>query len=286
MHWINQSLSRGSPRPQLNALKLGCGLMGICWLTIGNVFGQPLPSATDVVARMLERSAKVAREEHPSIWAYDRISIKQELDDEGEVLNTTEKIHRVTTLRGIPFSRLVKVRGQLLSESELRKEDKREAEFRKRLSGRDPARVAREKEPVILKDLMERYRFEVRRRENIDGRPTLQLAFSVAAEKLAEKEKTLQDRILNRLAGIVWVDEASSEVARLEVCLTEGFSLGLLGILGSLTECRFTLTRRPMPDGTWLPLFQETHLTARKLTKSMHFEVREESSNFELLPVP
>jgi len=268
----------------LDLFKIGCGLIGICWLTTGRASGQPLPKAQDVVAAMLERSAKVASDEQSRTWAYDKVSVTDQLGDEGEVTGTTEKIHRMKVCRGVPFSRLVKIQGQPLSPADLRREDQREADFRKRISGRDPGKAASRKEPLIMKDLVDRYQFEVKKREWVDGRPTLQLAFAVKPEKEAEKERHLQDRILNRLAGTVWVDEATSEVARLNVSLTRGFSLGLLGILGSLSECRFDLTRQPMPDGTWLPCSQETHITARKLSSSVHFRVKEESSNFQPEP--
>jgi hypothetical protein len=262
--------------------RIGCGLIGICWLTAVNASDQSLPSACDVVNAMLERSAKVAGNEKSQTWAYDKVSVTDQLDDDGKVTSTTEKLHRVRVFRGVPFSRLVKIQGQPLSPADLRKEDKREAEFRKRISGRDPGQVASRKEPLIVKDLVDRYQFEVKKRELIDGRPTLQVVFAVDPEKLVEKN--LQDRILNRLAGTVWVDETTSEVARLQVHLTKGFSVGLLGILGSLSECRFNLTRKPMPDGTWLPHLQETQITARKLSSPVHFQVKAESTNFHPEP--
>jgi hypothetical protein len=268
----------------LTFLKIGCGLIGICWLTAANASDQTLPNARDVVSAMLERSAMVAGDEKSQPWAYDKVSVTDQLGDDGNVTSTVEKIHRVRVYRGVPFSRLVKIQGQPLSPAELRKEDKREAEFRKRISGRDPGQVASKKEPLIMKDLVDRYRFEVRKRELIDGRPTLQVVFAIDPEKLVEK--SLQDRILNRLAGTVWVDEATSEVARLDVYLTRSFSLGILGILGSLSECRFNLTRKPMPDGTWLPHLQETQITARKLSTSVHFRVKERCSNFQPEPAP
>ncbi len=257
-------------------------LLGIIWVTACGAAESPLPTPQVVVERMLNRSVQVANAEHSEVWVYDRTSVMEELDDDGRGVETTEKLHRVKVFRGVPFSRLVKVRGQPLSEAELRKEDKREADFQKRVSGRDPNGVARRKEPMIKKDLMDRYRFEVKKRVSLAGRPTLQLAFAVKPERQAEKEKNIQDRILNRLAGTVWVDEDSAEVARLEVRLTKGFSLGVLGILGSLTECRFSLSRQPMEDGAWLPLLQETHVTARKLSSSIHFQVKEQSSGFRL----
>ena len=262
--------------------RIGCGLIGICWLTAVNASDQSLPRASEVVAAMLERSAKVANAEHSRTWAYDKITVADQLGEEGEVTSTVEKLHRVKVYRGVPFSRLVRIQGQPLSPEELRKEDKREAEFRQRISGRDPSKVASSKEPLIMKELVDRYEFEVRKREMIDGRPTLEVAFGIKPGK--QVEKNLQDRILNRLAGTVWVDEATSEVAGLNVSLTKGFSLGLLGILGSLSECKFSLTRQPMTDGTWLPTTQETRITARKLATSVHFRVKEESRNFQPEP--
>jgi hypothetical protein len=267
----------------LNLLKIGFGLILVCCRTVVSASEQSLPDARVVVAGMLERSANVASADPSPTWTYDKVTVTDQLGDDGTVSSTTEKLHRMTMYRGVPFSRLVKVQGRALSAAELSREEKREAEFRNRISGREPAKVAGRKEPLILKELVDRYQFEVRKREALDGRPTLRVAFSVKSEK--QVENNLQDRILNRLAGTIWVDEATFEVARLNVRLTKGLSIGLLGILGSLTECRFSLTRQPMPDGTWLPLSQEAHITARKLASPVHFRVKEKSGNFQAEPV-
>ena len=253
------------------------------WVLVGGVglAAEPLPSGEQLIQRMMDRSAALAAATNAPAWAYDKRTVMEKLDGDAKVEEHTDKLYRVRIIRGVPFSQLVKVEGRDLTEAELKKEDQREAAFQKRLSGRDPKKAVAQREALVTKELVERYQYQALRREAIHGRQTVVVRFEA---KPGNGDDSIQDRVLNRLAGTIWVDEATADVARLEVHLTKGFSMGIFGVIGSIKDCRMDLASKPMTDGTWLPERTKVSMSARMLLSNVRFQVEETSSNFTLEP--
>jgi hypothetical protein len=256
----------------------GCWL---CWVLAAGLgqAAESLPSGQQVLQRVLDHSAALAAVTNASAWAYDKRTVMEKLDGDGKVEERTDKLHRVRIIQGVPFSRLVKMEGRQLTEAEVKKEDQREVAFQKQLSGRDPKKAVAGREALITKDLIERYQYQVLRREAVLGRQTLVVSFEA---KPGKDDSSVQDRVLNRLAGTLWVDEETADVARLEVRLTKGFSMGVLGVLGAIKDCQMVLQSKPMPDGTWLPEKTKLSLSARMFLSNVRYRMEETSSNFKL----
>jgi hypothetical protein len=250
-------------------------------LVAGLSAAEPLPSGDQVVQRMLDRSAARAAVTNAPAWAYEKRTVMLKLDGDAKLEERTEKLYQVRIIQGVPFSQLVKVEGRELTEAELRKEDQREAAFQKRLSGRDPKKALAQREALVTQELVERYQYQTLRREAIHGRQTVAVSFEA---KPGKGDDSIADRVLNRLAGTLWVDEATADVARLEVHLTKGFSIGLLGMLGSIKDCRMDLASTPMTDGTWLPEKTKVSMSARMLLSSVRFQMEETSAGYRLEP--
>ncbi len=214
-------------------------------------------------------------------WAYDKRTVTEKLGRDGKVEERTVKLYRVRIIQGVPVSRLVKVEGRELTEAEIKKENQREAAFQKRLSGRDPKKAVDEGEAFITTNVVERFNYRTLRREAVNGRQTVVVSFEAKPRK---DDGKVEDRLLSRLAGTLWVDEATAEVARLEVHLTKAFSMGVLGVLGALKDCRMDLACRPMTDGTWLPELTRLSMSARILLSNVRFQMEETASNFTLEP--
>jgi len=241
----------------------------------------PLPSGDQLILRMMVRSAALAAATNAPAWAYDKRTLTEKLDGDAKVEERTEKLYRVRIIRGVPFSRLVGVAGRELNAAEIQKENEREAAFQKRLSGRDPKKAVNRREAFVTKDVLERFEYQVLRRETVQGRPTVVVSF---APKSGPDGGGIQDGLFSRLAGMVWVDEATGDVARLQVRLTSGFSLGMLGMLGAVKECRMNLESKPMTDGTWLPEKTTLSLSARMFLSNVRFQMEESSTNYTLEP--
>jgi hypothetical protein len=90
----------------------------------------------------------------------------------------------------------------------------------------------------------------------------------------------MEDKVLNRLAGQVWVDEAEAEVLQVRVGLTEDLSLGLFGMIGSIKRCDVNIERQRLPDNVWVKKSFAVLLAGRKVFSPMGYRTVEEFYNF------
>jgi hypothetical protein len=243
---------------------------------------EPLPDAAEVTRRMTERAQAVAQSAQGPQYICNKRSVVEELDPRGNLVKSEEKLYEVKWIAGFPFNRLVKIHGRDLSEAELRKQEEREERFRQKFTSVDTRQMAARQQAWVTPQLLARYQFAVQERTVLSNRATLVLTFR---PKDPEPPcETARDRILNRLAGTLWVDEADADVAQLSVSLVEPVSLGWFGILGALSRCDVSLNRLRLPEGAWINERQSLLIHFRKLTATRHFRSIEESSGFKPAP--
>jgi hypothetical protein len=189
-------------------------------------------------------------------------------------------LYQVRWVRGLPLERLVKIQGRQLSDAELRKEAQREERLRQKFAGVDVKKKAAEKEEWVTAQLLDRFQFQVQERIVLNERPTLVVSFRPKTGKLTAKN--IADKLLNQLAGTVWVDEAEADAAKFSVTLLEPVSFGWFGILGALNQCGVMSERERMPAGVWLPTRQSLLVKGRFAFSSFRFRATENSSGFQL----
>jgi hypothetical protein len=241
--------------------------------------GEALPEPSEVTQRMIERSQAVAQGVQGPLYTYEKRSLLQRLDAAGILLKSEEKFYQVTVIGGFPFKRLVKIQGRELTSKELRREDEKEEKFRQRFVSADPKKLVARRRGLVTPELLDRYQFLVENRVVLSNRATLVLTFKPKEGNLPSR--TLEDKLLNRMRGRLWIDEGDADTARLEVSLGEPIFLGWFGLLGSLTQCDLTLERQRMPDGVWIDTKQALLIQYRKLTTTMRFRTSETSSGFK-----
>jgi hypothetical protein len=241
---------------------------------------ETLPEASEVTRRMIERSRAVAQADRTE-YTYQKRSLLERLDADGHSLKSEEKIYQVTLIGGFPFKRLIKIQGRELSPEELKAEDTKDRKFRQKFVSADLNNPDVRKEGLVTPELLDRYQFVVEKRVILSNRPTLVLRFRPKEGKLPSR--TIEDKLLNPMAGRLWIDERDADTARLEVSLVEPVYLGWFGLLGSLTQCDLTLERQRMPDGVWINTKQALLIECRKLIATMRFRTTDESSGFKKL---
>lgn len=239
--------------------------------------GQTLPAGEQLIQRVMGRSAALATATNTAVWAYDKAQVMMKLDGKAQVKEREEKLYRVHLVRGIPFSRLTKIEGRELTEAELEKENQREAAFQKSLSGRDPKQAVAHREAFITTNIVDHFQLTTARRAVVQGRQTVVVNFEA---KPGQGGDTFQEKMFSRLAGTLWVDEETADVARLEVHLTKELSLGLLGVLGTIKDFQMEIIFQPMTDGGWLPQKSTFSFSGRMFLSRMRFQMEETSSNF------
>ena len=240
---------------------------------------EPLPSGSNVIHCLLERGEKVAKTDDKNHYTYDKRSVVEEFNDAGKVVKSTEKFYKVVLIGGLPFPRLVKIHGRELSPAELEKQNKREEDFRKKISQVDVKKKAKKKESWATEELVNKFDYKVLRRESIEGRAALVVTFT--PKEKSGGGKSIEERVLSCITGTIWVDEEDSEMVRLETKLRDSMSLGWFGMFGSLTRLDVVLVRARMSDGVWVNTRNSFNIAARKVFETMRYRTTEESSGFK-----
>ena len=244
----------------------------------GGALAESLLSAEEVIARTIERAAR--SKAVATNYTFLKLRVNEELESDQEVKSSRKRMYRVTPIRGELYSRLVAKDDQPLTDSEQKKEEEREQRFREKSSGAKHMNKEDAREVTLDRALTEHFLFTLVERQVIDGRPAYVLSFR-ARSNMPNKE--IRDRILNRLAGQVWVDAEEFEVVRLDVSLTDRVSIGW-GVLGSMNKFDVLFERFRLDDGSWQVKEASGIVAYREVLKSKQMRWRETTSQFEKVP--
>jgi hypothetical protein len=180
-------------------------------------------------------------------------------------------------LNGEEVSTVVKKDGKPLSEAEEKKENeraqKRIEELQKRETSKEAKELAKEQkaEEKGKKDDYDEPGIEIflrvsqfvnPRRERFRGQDVLVFDFEPNPEY---KARNLAEKVVQKLAGVVWIDEKAHDVARLEAYFVGDmkFAGGLVANLQKGTS--FVMEQAFVNDEVWLPTYQEAHVGVRVL---------------------
>jgi hypothetical protein len=176
-------------------------------------------------------------------------------------------------LNGDEVSTVVKKDGKPLSEEEQKKENERAQKRIEELQKRETKKEAREQkaEEAGKKDdedepgiemFLRVSQFVNPRRERFRGQDVLVFDFEPNPEY---KARNLAEKVVQKLAGVVWIDEKAHDVARLEAYFVDDmkFAGGLLANLQKGTS--FVMEQAYVNDEVWLPTYNEAHVGVRVL---------------------
>lgn len=110
--------------------------------------------------------------------------------------------------------------------------------------------------------LANRFDFKLVGREQTNGSSLLVVDFAPKKTKLPDKG--LQDRVINRMAGRVWLDERELAVQRCAVRLTESINI-VGGIVGEAQKFFYAFERERTEDGLWYVRESKWHLEGRQV---------------------
>src|SRR6266436_6979434 len=200
---------------------------------------------------------------------------EEETEFEGNGKVKKREVHDYTFfyLNGDEITTLVKKDGKPLSETEQKKENektqKRIEENQKRAAKKE-AKEEKAKEEGKDKEgdepgievFLRACQFVNPRRERFRGQDVLVFDFEPNPEFKAHK---LVEKVVQKLAGVVWVDEKAHDVARLEAYFTGDMKIGG-GLLANLQKgTSFVFEQSFVNNEVWLPTFMEAHVGVRFL---------------------
>lgn len=205
-----------------------------------------------------------------------------EYDGSGKVTKVDRRQETFFYLDGEEISTLVAKDGKPLSDEQLRKENE---SVQKRIAKHQEEKAHKEKKEEKAKQerkeekdsdepgielFLRTSQFVNPRRERFRGQDVLVFDFEGNPEY---KPKKLAERVVQQLAGVVWVDEKAHDVARLEAYFVKDVRFGG-GILANLQKgTSFIFEQAFLNDEVWLPTYEEAHVGARILFKG--FKVNE-----------
>ena len=206
-----------------------------------------------------------------------RVEEETEFDGFGKVSKLKRSEYTFFYLNGDEISTLVGKDGKPLSEAEQAKQNeitkKRIEEIQKRQAEKDQKeKKAQEKgkdkndekdddEPGI-EIFLRACQFVNPRHERFRGQDVLVFDFEGNPEYKAKK---MVEKIVQQLAGVVWIDEKQHEVARLEAYFVKDFRFagGLVANLQKGTS--FIFEQAFINNEVWLPTYEEAHVGVRVL---------------------
>jgi hypothetical protein len=259
-------------------LRVGAGLL----LTLGFTLvlhAETPGSGLAILQKVVER-AKWTEENNPqTAYAYQQHSVREKLDGDDIVKEKDEKLFEVFYIEGLMYRRLVKRNGQPLSAEEVKREQQRERDFRQQLPERRrrKAQGPQQDDVALNEDLIGRYSYDLVGQETINGRSSYVLTYRPRSDDLPIRRRI--DRLLNKVAGKVWVDTQDYEIVRLEIHLA-GKATMWAGLLASVRKLEGEFEQTRTEEGVWLPLRIQGFLDARVLITNYRLTQNEQWSNF------
>src|SRR5882724_412260 len=200
---------------------------------------------------------------------------EEETEFEGDGKVKKHEINEYTFfyLNGDEITTLVKKDGKPLSDAEQKKENektqKRIEEHQKRAAKKEAKEEKAkeegkndEKDEPGIEIFLRASQFVNPRRERFRGQDVLVFDFEPNPEFKAHK---MVEKVVQKLAGVVWVDEKAHDVARLEAYFTGDMKIGG-GLLANLQKgTSFVFEQSFVNNEVWLPTYMEAHVGVRFL---------------------
>ncbi len=139
---------------------------------------------------------------------------------------------------------------------------------------------ARKTDFAVDRDFLQRFQFTLVGREPINGRPALILDLVPATRKPPEHD--LKDRIINKTAGRIWVDEAEAVLVQADLHLTEKVNV-VGGLVGAIASFTLSFNRTRTADGLWFTPRLHWHLDGREVFVRRTVDAHEEITEVQLV---
>jgi hypothetical protein len=196
-----------------------------------------------------------------------------EFESDGRIKKHEVNEYTFFYLDGNEITTLVKKDGKPLSDADQKKENektqKRIEEHQKREAKKEAKEEKAkeegkndEKDDPGIEVFLRACQFVNPRRERFRGQDVLVFDFEPNPEFKAHK---LVEKVAQKLAGVIWVDEKAHDVARLEAYFIGDMKIGA-GLLANLQKgTSFVFEQAFMNNEVWLPTYEEAHVGVRVL---------------------
>lgn len=233
--------------------------------------GVPGTALPDVKALMLEVTKNQKQiEEIQKQYTCHLITEEEEIGSKGSATSRKTSEFEVFNIAGEEVRRLIAKDGKPLTGDARKKEDNRfNKEFEKRTKdaarlAADPKKQAKQQadDEAQISDFLRAARFSNARRERLRGQDVIAVDFGPNPDF---KPKNATESMVQKLAGVLWIDEKARDVARLEAHVDNSLKIGG-GMVASIEKgSSVVFEQARINDEVWLPSYVEIHVTGRAL---------------------
>jgi len=234
--------------------QLGCLLGAVLGLTPHVGFANadaPLPKVEDIVERAIARGKLEAENDLKFKQQYYFVRSRQTeiRNAKGDIKKSKIRINTNAPIAVVVAPKVEAVATAAPAEAK----------------GEVPAEVAGKfdkKEFQFSQDLAKRFDFKLVGREQTNGLSLLVVDLAPKNTKLPEK--SIQDRVINRMAGRVWVDERDFAIQKCTLHMIGSISI-VGGIVGEAKQFQYAFERERTEDGLWYVRESSWHLEGRQI---------------------
>ena len=198
-------------------------------------------------------------------YTFTEKRIERHLDGRGTVKKTKTETFEVypSAEPGKMYRRLiarddVPIPASELADEDRKQEQKTELSEKKRAAEDDSTKARRKareeqerrEEQEVVDEVFRMDSIVVEGRENVNGRPTVILSFT---PKPAYRPVTAGGKVIQKLAGRAWIDEADRQLVRIEAHLLENLGVGPARLARLQKGAESYFARRKVNDEIWLP---------------------------------
>ena len=227
---------------------------------------RPLPDIKSLLLDVAKNQNAI--EELQKQYTCHVVAEEEKFDSKGQITSREVKEYDVFNCGGDEIRHLVKNDSKPLTAEQQHKEDERFNkefnEFQKKQAelASDPKKQEKEDErqQTQVSDFLRAESFTNPRRERFRGQDVIVFDFGPNPDYRPRK---LAESIVQKLVGVVWIDEQARDVARLEARFSENAKIGG-GLLASVDKGTNLVIEQTKINGeVWLPSYAEVHAAAR-----------------------
>jgi hypothetical protein len=227
---------------------------------------RPLPDIAQLLRDMQKNQKAV--EEIVKQYTCHLSEEEERTGSNGEVTSHSAKDFDIFYVGDDEIRHLLAKDGKPLEGDEKKKEDQRfsrefDAAKKKQAElANDPKKQQKEEErdEAQISDFLSAENFTNPRREIFRGQEVIVFDFGPNPDY---KPKNMVQTLVQKLVGVIWVDEQARDVARLEARFSDNFKIGG-GLVASLSKgSNFVFEQTLVNNEVWLPSYDEVHAAAR-----------------------
>jgi hypothetical protein len=255
------------------------------------VSSEPLPDIQALIKEVGQNEDEIER--ILENYTYTENVTKRSLDSKGQLREKETETRELTFYKGNRIRRVIAKNGKPLTPDEVADENKRvekrireiekketEKEKKKASSPENPEDedFDRNRRPSIA-DVLRASKLVNPRRERYRNRDVIVFDYEPLPGYKPQKD---YEKIFGKMAGALWVDEESKQVARVEARLVEAYKIGG-GLVASLKEGgSFVIEQNRVNDEIWLPTRADLNLGIKVfLVKGIDVNVAIDYGNYK-----